>query len=344
MVDPSRNRPRTLDRRAGRGLASGLSLPPAGRRRLLCHPLAQSFLAPLSVGSPGRPDRASAWREPADGFPAAGRLCQGGHPVSPSSHGRPLPRQTVAPLCRPDCRVRPDPPRGQPLRYPRLHRTHLGSAGLDGRRAQVPQEVWSGPRQPCCGHHRRRDADQRGRGARGRRLGPPADGSAARPAGPAAGAPLFVATTHYAGAFLLLPQALDWLQLATTCLSDDYGSLQRGFLTSVFGLVTGLGRIFHLDEMDDSGFALLTGGHRCPTRQQVGAWRRHLPWYEVDAFCRRSFAWDRIQGEDALVSYDEHTLPRWTRKFHIPKGYVTTRNKHMRCEKLFYSYDVLQGR
>jgi hypothetical protein len=141
-----------------------------------------------------------------------------------------------------------------------------------------------------------------------------------------------------------MPQALDWLRTAQACFSDDYGSLERGLLTSVFGLVTGLGRIFHLEEMNDAGFALLTGGRRCPTRQLVGAWRRHLPWYEVDAFCRRTFAWHLIDGEDAVVSYDEHSLPRWTRKFHIPKGYITTRNKYMRCEKLFYSYEVQQDR
>lgn len=141
-----------------------------------------------------------------------------------------------------------------------------------------------------------------------------------------------------------MAQALDWLRTAQACFSDDYGSLERGLLTSVFGLVTGLGRIFHLQEMNDVGFALLTGGRRCPTRQLVGAWRRHLPWYEVDAFCRRTFAWHLIEGEDALVSYDEHSLPRWTRKFHIPKGYITTRNKYMRCEKLFYSYEVQQDR
>lgn len=141
-----------------------------------------------------------------------------------------------------------------------------------------------------------------------------------------------------------MPQALDWLRTAQACFSDDYGSLERGLLTSVFGLLTGLGRIFHLEEMNDAGFALLTGGRRCPTRQLVGAWRRHLPWYEVDAFCRRTFAWHLIDGEDAVVSYDEHSLPRWTRKFHIPKGYITTRNKYMRCEKLFYSYEVQQDR
>jgi hypothetical protein len=135
-----------------------------------------------------------------------------------------------------------------------------------------------------------------------------------------------------------LPQALDWLATAQECFEDAYGSLQRGLLTSVFAPVIGLQRIFHLEQMNDAGFALLSGGHTCPSRQQVGAWRRHLPWYEVDAFCRRTAAWDWVRGDDALVSFDEHTIPRWTHKFSIRKGYVTTRNKHMRCEKLFYGY------
>ncbi len=45
-----------------------------------------------------------------------------------------------------------------------------------------------------------------------------------------------------------------------------------------------------------------------------------------------------------MVSFDEHTIPRWTKKFHIGKGYVTTRNKYMRCEKLFTGYDLSTGR
>jgi len=96
--------------------------------------------------------------------------------------------------------------------------------------------------------------------------------------------------------------------------------------------------------MEDVGFALLTGGRRCPSRHTVGGWRRHLPWYEVDAFCRRTSPWHLIDNQVALVSYDEHTIPRWTRKYKIGKGYVTTRNKHMRCEKLFYTYDLFSHR
>jgi hypothetical protein len=139
-------------------------------------------------------------------------------------------------------------------------------------------------------------------------------------------------------------QALDWLRVAEGCIADEFGTLRRGLLTSVFAPVVGLERVYHLDEMEDLGFAVLTGGTRCPSRHQVGGWRRHLRWYEVDAFCKRTSPWCLIEGEDALLSFDEHTIPRWTHKFHIQKGYVTTRNKYMRCEKLFCTYDVRNRR
>jgi len=151
--------------------------------------------------------------------------------------------------------------------------------------------------------------------------------------------------TEYAGAFLMLPQVLRWWDVAQQCFCDEYGSLQRGFLTSVFMLVVDVERVFHLEEMDDPGFALLTGDPaRCPTRQLVGAWRKHLLWNEVDRFCHRTSPWDLLEGQDVLISFDEHSIPRWTKKFSIPKGYVTTRNKYMRCEKLYYGYDLRQRR
>jgi hypothetical protein len=137
---------------------------------------------------------------------------------------------------------------------------------------------------------------------------------------------------------------LNWLTSAQECFRDDYGALREGLLTSVFSLIVGIERMFHLDEVEDVGFALLCGGRRCPSRHTVGGWRRHLPWYEVDAFCRRTSPWYLLRDQVALVSYDEHTIPRWTHKFKIGKGYVTTRNKYMRCEKLFYTYDLISRR
>lgn len=142
-----------------------------------------------------------------------------------------------------------------------------------------------------------------------------------------------------------MPQVLRWWQIAQQCFSDDYGSLERGFLTSVFMLIVGVERVFHLEEMDDSGFALLTGDARgCPTRQMVGAWRKHLRWNEVDRFCHRTSPWELLHEQHSLISFDEHAIPRWTKKFSLPKGYVTTRNKYMRCEKLYTGYDLRQRR
>jgi hypothetical protein len=137
-----------------------------------------------------------------------------------------------------------------------------------------------------------------------------------------------------------LPRACDWLASARDCFADAYGSLTRGLLTSGFAPVVGLQRLFHLDQLEDRGFAMLTGGRSCPSRHFVGGWRRHLSWHEVDAFCRRTCPWEWVRGDDAAVRFDEHTLPRWTRKYAIRKGYVTIRNKYMRCEKLFYGYHV----
>ena len=143
-----------------------------------------------------------------------------------------------------------------------------------------------------------------------------------------------------------MPQVLDWWRVAQDCFSDEYGSLERGFLTSVLMPICGIERVFHLDDIDDPGFGLLTGSPTgvAPTRQSVGAWRKHVLWNEVDRFCHRTSPWDLLRGEDSLVSFDEHSIPRWTKKFSIPKGYVTTRNKYMRCEKLYYGYDLRQRR
>jgi hypothetical protein len=137
---------------------------------------------------------------------------------------------------------------------------------------------------------------------------------------------------------------MNWLSIAGDCFADEHGTLRRGMLTSIFSLLVGVLRVFHLDQMEDLGFALLTGGWRCPSRYSVGAWRRNLLWHEVDRFCRLTSPWEWIEGEDAVISFDEHSIPRWTHKFSVPKGFVTIRNKYMRCEKLYFGYDVLHDR
>src|SRR5712691_9877491 len=338
MAFPSANCRRATGGRATRLVAARVCLPAALRRRLLFQPSAQPFPAALRLRTQGGADRPPGRHQPAHGLASARHLFQGDGSGGAPPHGRPAPRQVAAALCRSHRRVHLEPCRRHALRHPRLHRAHLGRARLDGSLAPLLQEVW-----PRSGHTSRGDGLPAQRGPHARRAAPRRNGPS-EPARAAAASPFFSTRTHYAGAFLLMPPALDWLTAAEHCFADDYGSLGQGLLTSVFSLVVGMERVFHLDEMEDPGFARLCGGRRCPSRYPVGAWRRHLPWYEVDAFCRRTCPWHLLHNEDVLMSFDEHTIPRWTRKFHIGKGYVTSRNKYMRCEKLYTGYDVGSGR
>ena len=67
-----------------------------------------------------------------------------------------------------------------------------------------------------------------------------------------------------------MPQVLDWWRIAQQCFSDDYGSLERGFLTSIFMLICGIERVFHLDEMDEEVF---DSQRLCHHAQQIHAMR-----------------------------------------------------------------------
>jgi hypothetical protein len=120
----------------------------------------------------------------------------------------------------------------------------------------------------------------------------------------------------------------------------------RGLLHTLVLPLVGLRRIFHLETAEDPGLGRLTGGRRAWSRQRFGAWLRALPAPAVTRFLRRSAPTPQRgpgRGGVLRVSLDEHAVPRWTRKFRIPKGYHTTRNKHMKVEKLFTGFD-LHGR
>jgi len=142
-----------------------------------------------------------------------------------------------------------------------------------------------------------------------------------------------------------MPQALAVARrAATACAAAGrrYAAL-RGLLHSLLLPLLGIPRIFHLETADDPGLGRLTGGRRAWGRQRYGAWLRALPERAVARFLRRSApAPQRGPGRGGVVraSLDEHAVPRWTRKFRCPKGYHTTRNKHMKLEKLFAWFDT----
>jgi hypothetical protein len=111
----------------------------------------------------------------------------------------------------------------------------------------------------------------------------------------------------------------------------------RLVLSLFFKAVLGVRRIFHFETLDDSGFAILSGGTRVLGRHDLGDLVRGAPLAGV----RRLMALTAPaikRASTQTISIDEHVIARFTRKFSIRKGYHTIRNKHMRVEKLAFAF------
>lgn len=137
-----------------------------------------------------------------------------------------------------------------------------------------------------------------------------------------------------------MEDAVDLYQRAQSCLGGlggDKGG--RLVLSLYFKAVLGVQRIFHFDSLSDVGFAWLTGGPRVLSRNTLGGLVRAASTQGVKKFIRLTQP-VLARARDIIVSFDEHTVARFTRKFLIPKGFHTIRNKKMRAEKLFFSFDT----
>jgi len=113
---------------------------------------------------------------------------------------------------------------------------------------------------------------------------------------------------------------------------------RRLVLSLFFRAVLGIERIFHFETLDDLGFAILTGGKKVISRSRLGGLVRAVKTTGVRRFVRATESLRALRDRVATLSFDEHVIARFTRKFKIPKGFHTIRNKKMRAEKLFYPY------
>lgn len=138
-----------------------------------------------------------------------------------------------------------------------------------------------------------------------------------------------------------MDEAIRLYQTAESTFKRSLGEGQGGrlVLSLYFKAALGVQRIFHFDSLTDVGFALLTGGRRILSRDTLGSLVRAAPTRAVSKFVRLTQPVLAKTAQLAL-SIDEHTVARFTRKFLIPKGFHTIRNKKMRAEKLFFSFEV----
>jgi hypothetical protein len=137
-----------------------------------------------------------------------------------------------------------------------------------------------------------------------------------------------------------MDEAVHLYRVATRCferLGGDKGG--RLVLSLFFKAILGVQRIFHFDTLGDLGFAWLTGGRRVLSRNTLGGLVRAASTRAVGRFVH--LTQPLLDAARQLqVSIDEHVVARFTRKFLIPKGFHTIRNKKMRAEKLFFSFDT----
>lgn len=113
----------------------------------------------------------------------------------------------------------------------------------------------------------------------------------------------------------------------------------RLVLSLFFKAALGIQRIFHFETLDDPGFAALTGGERVVDRNTLGGLVRAASMAGVQRLMNAT-APTVASAARYFFSIDEHVIPRFTRKFDIPKGFHTIRNKHMKVEKLFFPFDI----
>ncbi|MFT3765496.1 MAG: hypothetical protein QM820_08280 [Minicystis sp.] len=113
---------------------------------------------------------------------------------------------------------------------------------------------------------------------------------------------------------------------------------RRLALSLFFRAVLGIERVFHFETLDDPGFAILSGGQRSMSRSRLGGLVRAVTTAGVKKLTRATEPLRALRNRVVTLSLDAHTIARFTRKFKIPKGYHSIRNKKMRAEKLFYLY------
>ena len=138
-----------------------------------------------------------------------------------------------------------------------------------------------------------------------------------------------------------MPAALALSRIAERTLARVLGSedkARRLVLSLFFRAALGIERIFHFETLDDVGFALLSGGKTVLSRSRLGGLVRAVKTTGVKKFARATEQLGALRAQVVTLSLDEHAIARFTRKFRIPKGFHTIRNKKMRVEKLFYLY------
>lgn len=169
---------------------------------------------------------------------------------------------------------------------------------------------------------------------------------AAPPAATPAGDTVRLGQTHVGGAFILaiLLAEAGWLKLAHLLpMAPKYAvTAVQWLLTAIFAVIFDLGRAFHLDDVRDIGFALVTGRPRPLSHGTFQHLLWAIPAQAAQAFYQAS-AKEQVQDLGAgtrRISLDGHNLPRYTSLVDLVKGKIGNTGRILKAEELVLAYDL----
>jgi len=152
--------------------------------------------------------------------------------------------------------------------------------------------------------------------------------------------------TRVGGAFILVILLLEtgWLQLAHLLpMAPKYAvTATQWLLTALFAVIFEVRRAFHLDDVRDIGFALITGRPRPLTHSTFQHWLWAIPAQAAQQFYQAS-AQQIVQALGAgtrRISLDGHNLARYTRLVDLVKGKIGNTGRILKAEELVLAYDL----
>ena len=152
--------------------------------------------------------------------------------------------------------------------------------------------------------------------------------------------------TRVGGAFILAVLLVEtgWLKLAHLLpKAAKYAvTSTQWLLTAIFAVIFGIRRAFHLDDVRDIGFALLTGRPRPLTHGTFQHLQRAIPAQDAVKFYQASAQLEvQASGEGTRrISLDGHNLPRWSRIVDLVKGKIGNTGRILKAEELVLAYDL----
>jgi hypothetical protein len=113
-------------------------------------------------------------------------------------------------------------------------------------------------------------------------------------------------------------------------------------LTAIFSVIWGIERAFHLDDVRDIGFALLTGRPR-PLSHSTFQHLLHAiaRWDAIFFYLATARQAVRKPGEGTRrISLDGHVLPRYTKLVDLTKGRIASTGRVLKAEELISAFDL----